>query len=321
LVELSAKVAPEAAGASGSLGDWLASAVGEIRCYDAHAGAVTALAASHSGRWVLSGSQDNRLRVWDALSGTMLGQIGTTAGGVTSLALSQDERAVVVAGSREAIEIWSVLGRQRVQEFKTDTPVRDLSLAQDGQLLSFARPRPDKKNIVFADPATGLLLRELDYPGNPVCYVLSRSGKLAAVANQRGALVLASLETGKPFPLSGQLNRVVDLAFSPNERWLASWAANGIVLWDLTTGKEQHRLNAPGAGGRLAFSPDGTRLLSSVSSGQLQIWNVRTGTALENLQSPDGVRAPTRSLVILPHALGAACGDANGRISLWRLPE
>ena len=250
----------------------------------------------------------------------MLAEMQTTTDGVSSLALSMDERAVLVAGSRDAIELWSLVMRQPVREFKMDAAVRDLTLAQDGQLLAFAKPRRDK-NIVFADPGTLLPLRELDYQGVPTGLALSASGKLAAVTSERGGLVLASLETGNWVPLSGHQDRIVDLAFSPNERWLASAAATEIILWDLSTGKAQHRLTTTGPPGRLAFTPDGTRLLASNSGGQLAIWNVLAGTALETLQSPDGLRGPTQSLTVLPHGLGAACGDANGGISIWRLPE
>lgn len=321
LAELSAKAAPQATGTSAFIGDWLAVPAGEVRWFNAHGGGVTALAASRSGRWILSGARDDRLRVWDAFAGTMLGEMQTTVNGVASLALSADERTVLVSGGRDAIELWSVASRQPLREFKTDAPARDLALALDGQLLAFAKLRPNKKNIVLADPGTGNGSRELDYPGIPTCFAVSQSGKLVAVASGRGGLVVASLESGKPVPLMGHSERVVDVAFSPNERWLASSSGTEIIVWDRSAGKPQHRLTAGGPAGRIAFTPDGTRLLSSNTGGQLTIWNVLSGTPLETLQSPNGPRSATLCLIVLPHGLGAVCGDNSGGLSLWRLPE
>lgn len=57
----------------------------------AHTDAVNALAVSRDGQWLVSGSHDHTLRIWDTDSGTTVGEpmLGHTKG-VTSVAISPD---------------------------------------------------------------------------------------------------------------------------------------------------------------------------------------------------------------------------------------
>lgn len=88
----------------------------------------------------------------------------------------------------------------------------------------------------------------------------------------------------------GHRGSVQALAFSPDGRWLASGGYDKVIIvWNLASGREEFRLGgqkdtiAPPpqplekeAISALAFSPDGTRLVSMSISGFIRVWNLQT---------------------------------------------
>ena len=88
----------------------------------------------------------------------------------------------------------------------------------------------------------------------------------------------------------GHSGAVLALAFSPDGRWLASGGYDKVIIvWNLSSGHEEFRLRGqkdtvtpPRQGlekeaiSSLAFSPDGTRLVSMQVSGVIRVWNLQT---------------------------------------------
>jgi WD40 repeat protein len=87
--------------------------------------------------------------------------------------------------------------------------------------------------------------------------------------------------------LRGHTSYVYPVVFSPDGRWIASGGWDKMVrLWDARTGEAAC---APLDNGdlvkTLAFSPDGSRLVSARQD-RLQVWEVATGRRLKEIQGP-----------------------------------
>src|SRR5262249_59644582 len=113
------------------------------------------------------------------------------------------------------------------------------------------------------------------------------------------------------------------VAFSPNERWLASAGADKTVrIWDTATGQEARVLHGhAGVVACLAFSPDGKRVASCGEDKTVRIWDPATGLLVFTLHghkhavsclafSPDGKQ--------LVSATGPVAGPAvPGEVIAW----
>jgi RNA polymerase sigma factor (sigma-70 family) len=103
------------------------------------------------------------------------------------------------------------------------------------------------------------------------------------------------------------------LAFAPKGRILASagQVGFGVCIWDAASGRPLHRLATPGSCLCVAFSPDGSVLVTDLPS----VIDVTTGNHLRRLEKP----GPSRifNLAVAPDGKTVAGADSAAQIVLW----
>jgi WD40 repeat protein/transcriptional regulator with XRE-family HTH domain len=150
-------------------------------------------------------------------------------------------------------------------------------------------------------------------------FAMSKSGQFWAAAGRRGE---ARLWHGAGRTLhrvwQAHTDIVTDLAFSPDERLLASGGADGSVkLWDIESGAALWSAGQTSATTCLAFAPDGGLLASASYDGKVRLWNPKLGTLLEEVPHPD----PVHGLAWSPDGHLLATGAGAGTIRLWEIGQ
>ena len=69
---------------------------------------MNAVVFSPDGRRLASGDDDGKLKLWDAQSGTLTGQLQEHAGKIWSVAFSPDGRLVASGGEDKTVKVWDV---------------------------------------------------------------------------------------------------------------------------------------------------------------------------------------------------------------------
>ncbi len=148
---------------------------------------------------------------------------------------------------------------------------------------------------------------------------ISRSGQYWAAASKWGE-VRVWREAGQMLHLAWQAHtdRVLSLAFSPDERVLASGSLDGSVkLWEVASGVPLWSGWQTKATICLAFAPGGSLLASGGHDAAVRIWDAQRGIPLEDVPHP----GPVFALAWSPHGRLLASGDFEGTLRLWQMQQ
>jgi WD40 repeat protein/serine/threonine protein kinase len=205
-----------------------------------HRGYVGALAFTACGRYLLSGSHDHTLIVWDLAGGLSRCVLSGHHNHVTAIAVSADG-AVALSGSgslgarRRVSELmlWNVnSGRGREIPAGHRDKITAVALDAEGRwgLSGSLDGSARLYDLEHADSA-----RQVEF-GAEVCAVgLSPDGRRVAIAGMRPEIWLLEREgNAAPLLLAGHAGGCHALRFSRDGRWLISGGADAVIrLWDM----------------------------------------------------------------------------------------
>jgi RNA polymerase sigma factor (sigma-70 family) len=261
-------------GGDRNLRAWEPTAAKEVRALATSAGLPLCVAFSADGRLAATGCEDKAARVWDLATGREVQRLATPDV-IGALAFAPDGRTLATANrwQRAEVRLWDVstgkLLHQLPAPSEQGSTVGSLLFAPDGRTLVGVT---SDGIIAFWRPATGAESRpQLKHFGHCQGAALAPDGRTLAVGNMNGTICLYEMATRKE-----RLRcRGWPFRFSPDGRLLAAGAGNTVAVWDLASGEEVGRF--PGHRGdvaALAFSADGTRLVSGSQDTTALVWDL-----------------------------------------------
>jgi WD40 repeat protein len=255
-----------------------------------HRTCVKSLAFSNSGQEQLlaSGSDDNTVRLWDTHTRECVAVLQGHKGWVQSVAFSPDSRLLASASGDGTVRLWDVVE----QKEKAASPMHMLE---------------GHTNFV-----------------NSVS--LSPDGRQLASSSWDGTVRLWTVPEGVPGPvLQHSRFNVLDVAFSPvvGSNMLASSDLNGIVrLWNVSEINPQLVHELQGHSNwvmSVAFSPDGSQLVSGSDDKTVRLWSVASGKLLKTLHGHSGY---VRSVAFHPNGKQVASESSFDKtVRLWTVCE
>jgi WD40 repeat protein/CHAT domain-containing protein/tetratricopeptide (TPR) repeat protein len=322
-----------------------------LRTFEGESGRLNAVAFSPDGRTALSASDDATLKLWDVATGHVLRSFEADFFGKGAVAFSPDGQTAL-SDSYENILLWEVKTGRLLARFEGHSgEVNAIVFSPDGQL---ALSGSSDKTLKLWEVSSGKLIRTLEGHTDRVNAVaFSPDGHTALSASSDKTLKLWDVTSGSLIRTfqssSGRLNAV---AFSPDGRTAVS-GGSALELWDVSSGQRQafesiwvlavaflpdgrtvlysdadgvhtwdtsagQRLQTFGGQRQLinsvAFSADGSEVLSGGSDKTLKQWESASGRLLGIFE---GHTQTVESVAFSPDGGTALSGSADKTLKLW----
>ena len=230
----------------GGAGGQLASvdvATGEVRrTFVGHKQAVSALALSPDGAWLISGDADGELFLWDAATGDQKVQVDVMDRPVRDVVVLADGSAAITASDDGTIRRFHLPDLAQMDRLPTQgANVYALALSRDGtRLYSGGYDRVLRE----WDLATLAPLRSWDFhPQSINDLAVSPDGRrLLTAGDDRKARILdLGADTATPLTLEGHYKRVGAAAWLDDGAVITGSDDETVRTWDAATGKERTR--------------------------------------------------------------------------------
>jgi small GTP-binding protein len=284
-------------------------------------GTIHRIAWSPDGELVAAACMDERVRIWNATTGTPLHELKGHNGAVFAVAFSPDGSLVASAGSDKRVWLWHTSNWNCIDRLKGHrSDIWDVAFSPDGTLLASAS---DDRTIGLWGVTQFSCCGRLEGHKSEVWGVaFSRDGALLASGSaDRSVGVWQVSDQSLLDRLPGHAAPVFTLAFSPDDLLLATASVDGTIrLWQRRTLRplvilEGHQDSVEA----LSFSADGKLLASKSLDGTIRLWNCSSwepiGALDERMQDrwhPGLAFHPTEPVL-------ATLGESDAVVRIWDL--
>jgi WD40 repeat protein len=266
-------------------------AEGELeKVFEKHDDAITALAASPDGRWLISGDNNGLLCVWDLKKQKLRKakeldpSVSTYLDEIDDLAVSPDGK-YLFAQHYQKIFILAIPRLKPVEVIEPAATPETFALSADGKWLAVSNYRTIELWSIDEKKMKARLQKTIEgLDRTPYDLAFSPDGKYLASADSQALVKIWSVPSGSLYKsFSGQHSLVLAIAFSPDGKFLATAGKiDNIRLWAVPSFKYKRSIGTRGGEHwewikALAYSPDGKTIASVQLDGGIKLWDVMSG--------------------------------------------
>ncbi len=302
--------------------------IGLVQSFESAHGAVTAITFSKDGQFIITGSDNGYIEVWEISTGNCLHSWQAHKSRVTGFDLSSDGLQLLSSSWDNTLKLHEIASEICIRTFEGhQKQINAVAFTPDGRM---AVSGGFDETIRIWNVSNGGCIQVLEDQMKSVKTVaVSPDGSRILSGSDDDVVRLWDISTGKCLlTMAGYKTDISDVCFTLDGRYALSacgpykFKKDNILLWDLSTGDCVRKFNVleywPKA---LAVHPNGKWFLSGGSDNMLKLWDLATGKCLHTFERMDG---SINGLAISPDGKQAVSargmyGDGVKGSVLWAL--
>jgi len=295
---------------------WLA------RTFSGHTARVACVCLSGDGRYALSGSRDNTLKLWEVTTGKCLRTFEGHTDGVESVCLSADGRHALSGSGDHTLKLWEVATGKCLRTFEEHTYlVNSVCLSGDGH-HALSGSGVDFVRVSSAPPRLHPAAFSPALAESGVDHIVSRTPPHTTLG---GTLKLWEVATGQCLrTFEGHTSTVMSVCLSGDGRCALSGSEGyghrhptPLKLWDVATGLCVRTFEEDAKDVlSVCLSGDGRYALSGSRDNTLKLWEVTTGKCLRTFE---GHTSTVMSVCLSADERYALSGSRDNTLKLWEV--
>ena len=280
-----------------------------------HAAWVNSVCYSPDRKYVVSGSEDKTINIWEIETGRCIRTLEGHTDTVYAVCYSPDGK-YIASGSGDGIKLWEVATGECIKTLSGNGGAYSLCYSPDGRYVASGSWN---KTIKLWDVASGECIKA--FAGhtdriNSVCY--SPNGKYIVSGSKDKTIKLWEVATGECIKtLAGHTDRINSVCYSPDGKYIVSGSEDKTIkLWEAATGeciKTLSEHTSPVYA--VAYSLDGKTVASGSFDHTIKLWEVASGSCVKTLKA----KTVVTSLSYSPDGAYLASSFWDNGIKLWDL--
>nr|MDJ0596762.1 caspase family protein [Pleurocapsa sp. MO_226.B13] len=293
-----------------------------------HSDWIRAIAFSPDGKYLVSGSNDRTLRLWDLRTRQLIRLLEGHKQRVKCIQISEDGTLIISASVDNTLKIWEAETGNCIRTIKTSQHSQTVlnAIAINSDLSAIATGSTSRQGTIkLWNGQTGEMINAVKAASSGIrSLAMSQDGKILVSGSAGNTVKIWHLNSGldetyRVIPYA-HLSDVLSLAI--HKQILVSGGEDRTIkLWNLETAEKQQPHILRGHAGRIwsvAISPDGRKIASASGDYTVKIWDIKTGQMLETLT---GHLGEVRTVAFSPDSQMLASAGDDWEIKLWQLDD
>ena len=308
--------------AAGSVGVWQGSDGAALQQLAPEAAAARAVAFHPARPLLAAGGDDGNIAIWDVRQGTAEASFGDATRPIRALAFNSAGTLLAAAEAGGSVGIWDLASQTRqttLSGLRFDAD--DVVFGPDGTWVAAA---DGTERVLVWDAVTGAVLQDLQDRAGAVSrgsLAVTADGASLACAVRHLAVALWSLPDGRLRHRLGAYGDAARVALRNDATLLAaSHPVGTIELVRLPSGSAAGSIDYhTGLAHALAFSPDGSRLVSggAADGPPLRLWDASSAATVDNFAPEALPQATVGAAAFSPDGGLLATGWSDGIVRIW----
>ncbi|MDO5580468.1 MAG: protein kinase [Planctomycetia bacterium] len=229
------------------------------------------------GRFAVSGSWDQSVRIWDVQKGVELKRFPEKIRNITKVCFAPDGRTVAIGSSSGEIFLKDAGENVSLAQWKAhDSDVLALHCSRDGRYLISSGA---DKAIRIWKMSSKKLIRELNANSAIMDAVFSNDLHYVYAGSKDGELLTYDLLLDRKTPVriqQGHISSITSLGlFTDGDRLVSGSKDNSVLVWNLRDNRQDHRFEGNyGAISAVSLNYNATRLLATTEDGFIRQWGL-----------------------------------------------